>query len=50
VFSSEFHFFFVMPDPVPGIHVLPHDAEIKTWMAGINPAMTTYKNGDGRSN
>jgi hypothetical protein len=28
----------VMPDPVPGIHVLL--AESKTWMAGSSPAMT----------
>jgi hypothetical protein len=34
VFPLNSNFFFVMPDLVPGIHVLPHDAEIKTWMAG----------------
>jgi hypothetical protein len=28
---------FVMPGLVPGIHVL---AALKTWMAGINSAMT----------
>jgi hypothetical protein len=29
-----------MPGLVPGIHVFPK-REIKTWMAGSSPAMTT---------
>jgi hypothetical protein len=41
-FPLNSNFFFVMPGLVPGIHVLTHDAKIKTWMAGISPAMTTY--------
>jgi hypothetical protein len=29
-----------MPGLVPGIHVLAHWWEVKTWMAGTSPAMT----------
>jgi hypothetical protein len=29
-----------MPGLVPGIHVLIHGYERKTWMAGTSPAMT----------
>jgi hypothetical protein len=31
---------FVMPGLDPGIHVLRHQRERKTWMAGSSPAMT----------
>ena len=30
----------VMPGLVPGIHVLLHFENAKTWMAGTSPAMT----------
>jgi hypothetical protein len=30
-----------MPGLVPGIHVFFRELPQKTWMAGINPAMTT---------
>jgi hypothetical protein len=38
---------FVMPGLVPGIHVFRCVA-IKTWVAGINPAMTTNMNVSGQ--
>jgi hypothetical protein len=35
--------FLVMPGLVPGIHVFLSDSiSGKTWMAGINPAMTQF--------
>jgi len=35
--------FLVMPGLVPGIHVFLSDSiSDKTWMAGINPAMTQF--------
>ena len=34
--------YFVMPALVAGIHVFLCALRFKTWMAGINPAMTPY--------